>query len=267
MNYSQSLKFLSDSEIYPERPLLIYLPGMDGAGRLFKSQAKKLAAYFDLRYLSIPTDNADNWQDLTRATIKLIESELLTNRRDRVYLCGESFGGCLALKIAVTKPSLIQGLVLVNPASSFNQRPILSFGINITGLMPDWLHPYSAVTLLPFLAQLNRIPQGDRRELIQAVKALPPKVVSWRLYLLQKFQIAPAQLADLNIPSLVIASAADRLLPSVEEGRKLVKTLPKAQMLVLPHSGHACLLETETDLEAIMKQYHFLPAKEKNRVF
>ena len=34
---------------------------------------------------------------------------------------GESFGGCLALRVALWEPSLVQRLVLINPATCFNR--------------------------------------------------------------------------------------------------------------------------------------------------
>ena len=260
------LRFLSPQGINLELPLLIYLPGMDGTGELFELQATSLAAYFDIRCLHIPSDNTDGWQVLANRTSELIKSEIALNKERPIYLCGESFGGCLALQIALGEPSLIQRLILINPASSFNQRPLLSLGINITDLMPEWLHSFSSVSLLPFLAQLNRIDPSDRLKLIKAIKSMPPKIASWRMSLLQNFQVSTARLSNLNLPTLVIAGMADRLLPSIEEARRLVKILPKAKMAILPHSGHACLLETETNLRAILRQQQFLPVKGKKLV-
>ncbi len=38
-----------------------------------------------------------------------------------VYLLGESFGCCLSLAVAVKRPELIDRIVLVNPATSFEK--------------------------------------------------------------------------------------------------------------------------------------------------
>ena len=53
-------------------------------------------------------------------------------------------------------------------------------------------------------------------------------------------------------PVLVLASGSDRLLPSVEEANKLINYLPNAKMVILPNSGHACLLESEISLNSIL---------------
>ncbi|MEM7757361.1 MAG: alpha/beta hydrolase [Cyanobacteria bacterium P01_A01_bin.40] len=261
MNCELSVDFIDPQCPNRDAPLFVYLPGMDGTGRLLHTQSQELGAYFDLRCLSIRIDNFSTWQDLARDTVTLIKSELARKTNQEVYLCGESFGGCLALKTALSARKIIKKLILVNPASSFNQLPILSWGADITSLLPSWVHRYSAVGLLPFLAQLHRIENCNRDRLIESMKSLPPHVVSWRLSLLRDFKVLEEELRSLTIPSLIIAGAADDLLPSVAEAHKLVNLMPQSQMAVLPQSGHACLLETDVKLYQILLTQNFIPAK------
>ena len=261
MSFELSVDFIEPREIHGDRPLFVYLPGMDGTGKLLQTQSDRLVADFDLRCLTIRTDNYSTWQDLARDTAKLIALELESKTNKEVYLCGESFGGCLALKTALTAPNLISKLILVNPASCFNQLPILSWGADITALVPSWVHRYSAAGLLPFLARLNRINDCDRDRLIASMKSIPPHVVTWRLSLLRDFRVSDEELRGLNIPSLIVAGAADGLLPSVEEAQKLAKLLPQGKMTVLPQSGHACLLETDINLYQILVEQNFINAR------
>ncbi|MEL6580360.1 MAG: alpha/beta hydrolase [Cyanobacteria bacterium J06621_12] len=263
MGFELSVDFIDSKQGNAERPLFIYLPGMDGTGRLLQTQSDDLAADFDLRCIAIRTDNYSTWQDLARDTVTLIRAELAQQPARQVYLCGESFGGCLALKTALAAPDLISRLILVNPASCFNQLPILSWGADITALVPSWVHRYSAAGLLPFLARLNRISDCDRDRLIASMKSIPPHVVSWRLSLLRDFKVLDEELRSLNIPSLILAGAADGLLPSVEEAKKLTGLLPRGQMAVLPQSGHACLLETDINLHRILAEENFINAPAK----
>jgi pimeloyl-ACP methyl ester carboxylesterase len=231
---------------------------MDGTGELFQRQAECLDNSFDLRCLAIPADDLSNWEQLVNEVIQLIKQELSNSHCRSVYLCGESFGGCLALKVTLAAPRLIQKMILVNPASSLNQRPWLGWGVNVIPWLPTFFHKSSAVGLLPFLAELSRIVKSDRRALLEAMRSLPQEVVSWRLSLLSNFQIADKDLSYLTQPTLVIAGGADRLLPSLTEAYRLAESLPQATIKILPQSGHACLLETETDLYSIMKEFDFL---------
>ena len=260
-NFESSVDFIDPRKVNRDKPLFVYLPGLDGTGKLFQIQEDNLAANFDLRCLSIRTDNHSTWQDLATDTVKLIKTELAHKTNREVYLCGESFGGCLALQTALAAPSTISKLVLVNPASSFNQLPIFGFGVNIAPWLPTWVHRYSSLGLLPFIANLNRINDCDRLSLIESMKSLPPHVSNWRLSLLRDFKVTKEQLRNLTVSSLIIAGGADSLLPSVKEAEKLVSLLPDARMTILPQSGHACLLETEVDLYQILVEQNFIPAE------
>jgi len=239
-------------------PLLVYLPGMDGTGELFHQQTPDLKEQFNLRCLSIPSQNKFDWEQLTQATIDCLEKELITHQNSSIYLCGESFGGCLAMKVALAKPELIDKLVLINCASSFNQQPILSLGITITRWIPSWLHRNSTVGLLPFLAELNRLSYSDRRALLNAMKSLPQKIVSWRLSLLRDFAVDPTQCSQFQPTTLIVSSKCDRLLPSEQEAIKLAALFPNSIQEILPNSGHACLLETDIKLMAIMAQHQLI---------
>lgn len=261
MNSQSSVYFIDPREVNRDAPLFVYLPGMDGTGKLLQTQSDHLVAEFDLRCLSIRVDNYSTWQNLAEDTVKLIKTELIGKTNREVYLCGESFGGCLALKTALAAPDLIKKLILVNPASCFSQLPILNWGVELVSWFPSSIQPYSAAGLLPFLVRLNRISDCDRDRLIESMKSVPLHVISWRLSLLRDFKVTDEQLRSLNIPSLIVAGAADGLLPSVKEARKLAKFLPQAKMTILPQSGHACLLETEINLYQILKQQNFIQAK------
>ncbi len=250
--------FLPPTSPQPHLPLFIFLPGMDGTGLLLHKQVPQLARVFDIRCLNIPLDDRSNWNTLTAKAIALIKAELGAHQHRPVYLCGESFGGCLALNIALKAPQLIDRLILVNPASSFKQQPWLQWGSFLTQSMPKWFYPASVLSLLPFLASLGRISVDDRQALIKTMKSVPQQTSAWRLELLQSFVLDTHQLRQLKKPVLVIAGAADLLLPSVTEAEFLVKHLPHSRLVILPRSGHACLLEDDIDLFEILQEQNFV---------
>jgi pimeloyl-ACP methyl ester carboxylesterase len=63
---------------------------------------------------------------------------------------------------------------------------------------------------------------------------------------------------------LLIASAMDRVLPSTDEIQRLATIFPQTQQVVLPYSGHACLLEKDINLYKILKSQHFLEQNAPN---
>jgi pimeloyl-ACP methyl ester carboxylesterase len=62
----------------------------------------------------------------------------------QVTIVAESFGGCLALRLTAAAPQLVKALVLVNPATCYNQSlsGLSSFvsATNLLGLFPQDLY-------------------------------------------------------------------------------------------------------------------------------
>lgn len=254
--------FLAPRQIKPDYPLFVFLPGMDGTGKLLRTQTESLEGCFDVRCLALPQDDCwSDWEMLSQQVVNLIQTEQAQKSERSVYLCGESFGGCLALKVALRAPELFKRVILVNPASSFRRRHFLVCAASGTRWMPEFLYRASTIMLLPFLAALGRIEPSDRRALLAAMKSVPPKTVRWRLSLLEHFDVQDEHLSQLQPPVLLIAGAADRLLPSVAEVESLASYLPQAQVVVLPYSGHACLLETDIQLCDLLVEQKFLDSQ------
>ncbi len=250
--------FLTPKRIQPEYPLFVYLPGMDGTGQLLRSQTGGLELGFDVRCLAIPRQDLTTWEVLTNNVLDLIHAELEKSSQRPVYLCGESFGGCLAMKVATQAPQLFKRIILINPASSFQLRPWLNWASQLTYLVHPCLYEIGALGLLPFLASLERMTRSDRQELLKSMRSVPPETVLWRLSLLREFDVEEEQLRRITQPVLLIAGLLDRLLPSVEEVRRLMNILLNTKTVVLPNSGHACLLESDTNLYEIMRDNNFL---------
>ncbi len=248
------LRFLKPTKSRADLPLFIYLPGMDGTGKLFYRQIPQLSQSFEIRCLSLPPQNRCHWDQLTQQTLSLIHQERLQQPERPLYLCGESFGGCLALQVALRAPKSLERLILINPASSFKQRPWVQWGAGLTQFLPQPLYQLSVVGLLPLLAALGRIEPSDRQALFEAMNTVPQATSVWRMELLRQFKLKPQQLQQIHSPTLVMASKADLLLPSVAEAEYLSQQLPQAKMLVLPESGHACLLEKKMNLHAILQE-------------
>lgn len=257
--------FLTPRRLNPNYPLFVFLPGMDGTGQLLRTQTEGLEVGFDVRCLAIPADDLTNWEDLAQTVVNLIEEEIKKQPTRSVYLCGESFGGCLALKVALKSPQLFDKIILINPATSFHQRPWLGWGGKLSSFFPENIYRLSTIALLPFLSNLAKISSSDRRALLNAMRSVPPETVTWRVSMVSEFNIDETQLRRLTQPVLLIAGGADQLLPSVDEVERLVNDFPNAKMIVLPQCGHTCLLEKDVHLFQIMKEQNFLDASVLNQ--
>lgn len=242
----------------PQRPRLVYLPGLDGSGELFYRHIPTLAAHFEVWCVQLAQRGRPSWAELTGRLLARLRASGAAERP--IWLAGESFGACLGLKLARAAPRAIARLIAINPASSFRERPLLSAAVPFVASLPDGLQRRACWGLLPLLADLQQLTASDRRALLTAMQAVPPAVVSWRLHLLSEFELADWELQQLHQPTLLIASAGDRLLPSVAEARRLARQLPRARTVIRPESGHACLLEPGWQLADLLAAEDFLPA-------
>ncbi|MBD2137810.1 alpha/beta hydrolase [Anabaena sp. FACHB-1237] len=258
--------FFTPQTVNLQYPLLIYLPGMDGSGKLFTRQIPDLSKFFDIRCLVIPTNNNSGWDDLTTDVLNLIHAELEKSSFRPVYLCGESFGGCLGLKIACKSQNLFKRIILVNPASVFSLLPWFSLLTDACQFVPSFLFDVGALGLLPLLANLEKIEASDRQNLLNAMRLLPPEIINHRLCMLRDFKISEVELKKIEQPVLLIGSESDRLSPSLSEVERLNQILPNTQKFILPNSGHACLLETQVNLYQILIEHSFLTSEQPQQM-
>lgn len=256
---TERISLLAVSDVRPDLPLLVFLPGMDGTDLSLRQQTDGLRSVFDIRCLCLPQDDQTTWVDLVAQLTDLIAVESRAQPDRPIYLCGESFGACLALKTIGHCPNLFDGLILINPASAFNRQFWSPLGAFLLQWLPGNTYRSGALGLLFFLIVPERVSQQNRQGLLHAMQQVTPASAAWRLSLLQNFQLNKAALKQFQTPTLLVASGADRLLPSVSEVKKIATLLPNAQMLTLRHSGHACLLETDVNLYQLLQQAQFMP--------
>ncbi|CAK9229154.1 unnamed protein product [Sphagnum troendelagicum] len=261
-----------------DRPLLLYVPGMDCTGKGIASQLPTLAAAgYDIRCVYIPSDNRSTWQELVQMVCHLLQKEVEEDEegtettqkqqqprqyRRHLTVVGESFGACLALRLALASPSLITHLVLINPATNFAQNnPLVSFCAS-TGLLaffPQTLYQIAQDLMLPLMVKRNRVSIKDHETLLSPVDFVPAECGAWRFSMLNDSTgLSDVDIQSINMPTLLFASAKDWVLPSMAECARLQCLLPNAKRVILPESGHTALLEASIDLAKMLETHGFV---------
>jgi pimeloyl-ACP methyl ester carboxylesterase len=243
----------------PTLPLLILIAGMDSTGKLMYRQTQLLQSKFDVRCLAIPVDDVSPWETLTQWTVERVQQAQKGAPPRPIFLCGESFGACLSLKVAAAAPELCDRLILVNSASAFAQQNWLVWGSQVNQWFPAPLYRLSSVAAVAMLSRLERLAVRDRQLFLEVLRTIPQSTSQGRFALLRQFHLSDAELRQLPSPTLVIASARDPVLPSVAEAQRLAQLIPQTQVVILPHSGHCCLIEESFSLLDILKTQGFLP--------
>lgn len=141
---------------------------------------------------------------------------------ERFNLMGNSFGGRLALWLAIQHPERIHALVLAAPAAirPEDAQPAPVSAEDRLGLL--YAHPERQPPRPP----LDPAIAAKQEALVQRLRgpARDPELES--------------RLADLNVPALVLFGTLDRVIPS-EAGRIYREKLPNCHFILVFDAGHA----------------------------
>jgi len=264
-------------------PLLIYLPGIDGTGLAAARQFPNLLQKFDMRVFVVPVYDRLSFTDLKSLVRDYLQHEVKFHPATRpVYILGESFGGLLAIAAALDSPELVDRLVLVNPATSFSQTIWPVIGPLLTQLPRDVFESALPIAMAPILGNpvgllasaLDNIPQGESitnvaaklsqaaldllAQLPELAKILPPETLAHKLeQLALGSDEIEGRLGEVQQRCLILVGDADMLLPSGEEGKRLERQLPRAQLREFRGRSHAFLQEGGIHLSNILIEEGF----------
>lgn len=175
-----------------------------------------------------------------------------------VVLGGISMGAAIACRLAVTRPDLVRGLVLVRPAwvtdaAPANMAPNAEVGALLSRLPADEARrtfagsatarrlerdaPDNLASLMGFF---DRAPQADTARLLKVISADGPGIVQ-------------ADLTALRLPTLVCATTEDAVHPAAH-AQALARLIPDARLVDLPPKGRDKAAHLAA-LSAAMRQF------------
>jgi pimeloyl-ACP methyl ester carboxylesterase len=155
---------------------------------------------------------------------------------ERFSLWGISFGGKLALSLAVQTPERLDALVLAAPAAIREHSGPLPRGPEILGLLHA--HPER---------RLDKTPPS-------------PEVVAKQLDLVERLIGPPrdaeleSAMRELQVPTLVLFGTEDRLTPP-ELGRHYREILPNCQFVIVYDAAHAIYDDRPEAFAAIVSDF------------
>ncbi|MCE9565717.1 MAG: lysophospholipase [Planctomycetes bacterium] len=244
------MKLSLHDEPLPAKCPVVYLPGVDGTGRLLHRQTG-LAERFTLRCVNYPQDDRHTYADLVSLGVKQLEET------GPGVVLAESFGGAVGLMIALARPELVRRLVLVNTFAWYPRRLF----IGVMGLVGPWLpnspsHPATRdVRGLFFFGP--RISKAEQDAWWDRTADVPMRAYGHRFRMIAELDLRP-RLPEINIPALVFTSPNDWVVPATA-GRLLAKRLPRARRIGQP-VGHAAMIDPRVDVAAWLEKSDYWAA-------
>jgi pimeloyl-ACP methyl ester carboxylesterase len=228
-------------------PLLLYLPGMEGSGRLFYKQEPSLAKSHTVVTLPSRSVAPFNYEGLVQDVLSVLNQEQV----DQAIIVGESFGGTVALQFTLEHQERVQRLVLINTFPYFRNRARLILGMLLLPL--TFIKLGNAVRELCYRVAMGfeGIAKEDIDRLCESSFAHGYAVSRQRMQLIRNFDVRE-RLPEIVIPVTIIASGRDKLVPSIQEAHLMASRMRNARIVELPRHGHTPLISNDFLLSEVL---------------
>ena len=234
-------------------PLLLYLPGIDGTGRLLFRQPRLYERYF-VECANYPQDEPRTYGQLADDAARRIER--LGNGRPAVVLA-ESFGGAVALTLALRRPDLVSRLILSNSFAYFPRRITIRLAATLGAFLPAWRAPVTTRGIRSLFMFGLGVPREIRNAFFERSSDVPMDICGQRLGMIANLDLR-GRLAEIETPCLVLVGTHD-LVVSPSAGRGLARLLPNARLVERP-VGHVALVHPLIDILELLDDATLRPA-------
>lgn len=187
----------------------------------------------------------------------------------RATFVGNSLGGLIALRLALSEPARVGALVLVNSAGLGSEVNPAFTSVNVPGLgeaaIPFWRTPVGAYqrawgrTALLFARPPGSAPREWLSE--QCRLARSPGYLEAHLTALRALvnpggqrEVLVEQLTSLKLPTLVVWGSRDRVFPE-RQAREAAARLREGSLAVIPDCGHMPHVECPAPFLAALDEF------------
>ncbi len=237
--YAQLQNYTPRFGVWGQGPPLVLVPGLAGGFELLGPLVRLLAR--DFQVISYQLRGEDDCFSLRRGfdradLVQDLHEFLGWMGLERPGILGVSFGGILALELAIRRPHRLQALIVQGIGARF-QRGLLQQVASIV------LSRYPLPSDNPFVNQFFNLLFGGRQKsnaLFQFVTRqcwqTDQSVMAHRFHLVEGYN-AKGDLKKVQVPTLVLAGNRD-VLVSQESLDDLMAELPRGRLVSLKGCGH-----------------------------
>ena len=185
---------------------------------------------------------------------------------DQTAIVGNSMGGRIALEVASRLPTRINSLILLDPAAAGLPFPLYA---RLLGLLPTgvgavpvpWRKRIVVAAIRQLFANPDTLPRAGylaaADEFIRIYRKGRARVAllsAMRGLIADEPEAFYRRAARIEAPTLIVWGREDRLVP-VRLGRRLAKTIPHSQLVVLPGVGHVPQFELPEETRSLVLNF------------
>lgn len=248
MPYQADLYYQAYHADDTNRKPLVLIHGAGGDHLSWPSQIRRLAGY-RVYTPDLPGHGKSRGHGLQRisAYAEIIIDWLNKLELPKVFLCGHSMGGGIALWIAVHHPERVRGLILIGTGSSLP--------VNLT-LIEDMTNAKVYAAAVDNICRWSFSLHADPR----VIKNFKEQMLKTRPSVLQgDFRACDAfdlrgRLDQVQTPALIIVGELDKMTP-LRFSEELERVIQDAEMVVLPQTGHMVPLEKSQSTAELVRTF------------
>jgi 3-oxoadipate enol-lactonase len=242
-----------DVRVEGEGPPLVLLAGFGQTSAVWTSVVPRLSS----RYTCVLLDNrgVGTGADRSPVTLEGMADDVrrvIEGLGGPVALMGWSMGGGIAQTLALRHPDALSALVLLSSSARRSEVQAAWAQARIALAGSDLGRESAETAVLPWLFSHRLLADHRRLQAIAranaAVAAAPIDQLRAQAEAMTGFDVTD-RLTQLDVPTLVITGSEDLVTP-VSDSVALAMAVPRAELVVLPHRGHAAVLESPSDVVA-----------------
>ncbi len=244
----------ADPSLHSERPVLVLLHGFtqdlaawdgvrDGLRRIGPTVALDLIGHG----ASPKPETLASYR--MEGCLEQVADMLARLRVPRAWWVGYSMGGRVALQLAVNRPELVQGLVLISTMAGFHEIKARAARISaddaLAARIPAWgVEAFVDYWLsLPLFEGVKRLPEAQQQAMRRQRLQNSTTALANSLRGMGAGAMMPlwANLRDIAVPALILAGELDERFVAL--ARSLAAAMPQGHLSIIPDVGHAAHLE------------------------
>lgn len=223
---------------------LVFIHGWGATAKIFKTVFYYLKDDFNIHYFDLPgfgntpIEKIMTLKDYAEFVYKFLKE----NNIKKPIIIGHSFGGAIAIKLALLYPESISKLILVS--ASAIRRP--RHKIMLIKKIADFIKPFLPKKLRKLILRILGLDKTDYAQIDSLkLKETFKNIISEDLSI---------YLPTIKMPTLVIWGEKDNITP-LEDGELIAKSIPDAKLLVIKNAGHFRFLEKPEEITKLIKDF------------
>lgn len=176
---------------------------------------------------------------------EFVTQRIAVMRLAPVVLVGHSMGGAIVIELALTRPQLLAGIVLVGSGARLRVTPVI-----MDELMRDYVHAAEVI------AEWAYSPKTDaklRRASVEELLEVPPAVTYGDFQACDHFD-RMNEIDQIALPTLIVCGQDDKLTP-MKYSQYMKERVRNARLVTIPGAGHSVMLEKPEEVNAALQSF------------